>query len=193
MKSDGEHTTLTKIPSYEFDDVASKLPTYLKRLEACPLMEMDTRQERNALGKKLHTDAGISTYDREGKPTQPGIYVLYEDDTPMYAGRSDHLKDRLLNHGRPSSGSESASFAFILAKEDFEKTELKAAALKGQPRSRKELQNAPEFEPLFDAAKERVKKMSIRAVGIQDPIEQTIFEVYAHLQLRTPYNDFNTH
>ena len=193
MTSNGEHPKLKRVSGYEFEDVASKMPTYLKRLEACPLIGMDTRKERIALGKNLFAKARVSTHNRDGKPTEPGIYVLYEDSAPMYVGRSDHLKDRLLNHGRPSSGSESASFAFILAKEDFEAAQLKALWPDGKPKSRKELQHAPSFKPLFDAAKERVTKMSIRAVGIQDPIEQTIFEVYAHLQLCTPYNDFNTH
>ena len=93
----------------------------------------------------------------------------------------------------PSSGSESASFAFILAKEDFGNEDLKTTGPDRKPMSRKELASDPDFKPIFDAAKERVRKMRIRAVDVQDPVEQTIFEVYAHLQLGTPHNSFENH
>ena len=33
----------------------------------------------------------------------------------MYVGRSDRLADRLLEHGQPANGPESATFAFNLA------------------------------------------------------------------------------
>jgi len=35
--------------------------------------------------------------------------------------------------------------------------------------------------------------MSVRAVEIKDPIVQTLFEVYAHMALRTEFNDFDNH
>ena len=35
--------------------------------------------------------------------------------------------------------------------------------------------------------------MCVKAVGIEDPIEQTLFEVYAHLALGTKYNSFENH
>ena len=38
-----------------------------------------------------------------------------------------------------------------------------------------------------------VGAMEIRAIKVADPIEQTIFEVYAALALGTAYNDFDTH
>ena len=64
---------------------------------------MHTRAERKALRGKL--------------PCEKGVYVLYACGRPMYVGRSDKLADRLLDHGRPSSGSESASLAFNLARD----------------------------------------------------------------------------
>ena len=180
----GEGTLLDR----EFDGIIDPMPEYLSKLNDCPPIGMDTSEERRILGKRLLADAGISICDRDGKTTDPGIYVLYEGDKPMYVGRSDHLKDRLLSHGRPSSGSNSASFAFILAKEDCEITDPDHKSM-----SRPELEIDLDFKSLFEAAKERVRKMPVRAVGIQDPIEQTLFEVYAHLQLGTPHNSFENH
>ena len=156
----------------EFSDVIGKMPGYLRELESGPIIPMETRQERRDLGNKL-------------PPVNAGIYVLYEDDKPIYVGRSDRLKERLLEHGQPSGWSESATFAFILAKENFGKA---AGSM-----SRKELQENLRFRQLFTDAKLRVRKMGIRAVGIQNPIEQTIFEVYAHLALKTPFNSFDNH
>ena len=156
----------------EFSDVIGKMPGYLRELESGPIIRMETRQERRSLGSKL-------------PPANAGIYVLYEDDKPIYVGRSDRLKERLLEHGQPSGWSESATFAFILAKEKFGKD---AGSM-----SRKELQENPDFRRLFTDAKLRVRRMGIRAVGIQDPIEQTIFEVYVHLKLKTEHNSFENH
>ena len=45
-----------------------------------------------------------------------GIYVFYENGSPIYVGRSNRIKERLLVHGRPSSRHNSATFAFNLAK-----------------------------------------------------------------------------
>ena len=47
---------------------------------------------------------------------------------------------------------------------------------------------------LFTEAKERVSKMSVRVIPIDDPITQTLFEVYASMALDTmEYNYFDTH
>jgi len=35
--------------------------------------------------------------------------------------------------------------------------------------------------------------MSVRVIESDHPIDQTIFEVYASMELKTPYNDFDTH
>jgi hypothetical protein len=46
---------------------------------------------------------------------------------------------------------------------------------------------------LFLHAKERVSRMTVRVIEITDPIEQTLFEVYAALALGTVYNVFENH
>ncbi len=59
---------------------------------------------------------------------------------------------------------------------------------------RQELEEKPEFQEIFTGQKERVAKMQIKAIPIDSPIEQTIFEVYAAVKLNTlRYNSFENH
>ena len=153
-----------------FEDVIDRMPRYLQELEDCQVI---TRDGRGRLPLNL--------------PAK-GIYVFYEDSKPMYVGRSDRLRARILQHGRASGGSETAPFAFNIARKKFRKTRSDSDSM-----SRSALAQDPEFVPLFCEAKRRVRRMRIRVVAIQDPIEQTIFEVYAHLKLGTPFNSFENH
>jgi len=97
------------------------------------------------------------------------------------------MKERILQHGRPSLRHNSATFAFNLAGEDAREKRIDVSM------SRDQLEDDPAFAPLFSDAKQRVSGMSVRGVKINDPIVQTLFEVYAHIALRTKYNDFDTH
>jgi hypothetical protein len=115
-----------------------------------------------------------------------GVYVFYENGRPMYVGRSNSMRSRILRHGRQSSGHNQATFAFILAKEQM-KVGRKASITRG------ELERAPGFEQAFFEARQRVREMRIRVIPIDDQILQALFEIYAALVLKTPYNDFGTH
>lgn len=153
-----------------FQDVIDKMALYVKKLETCEVIRMNTKADRRTLRHTL--------------PASKGVYVLYECGKPMYVGRSDKLADRLLQHGQPSGGSETASFAFNIAKDKFAGS---------QSVSRQELQQNAKFKDLFTEAKDRVRKMDVRVVGIEDDIEQAIFEIYAHMKLATRYNTFENH
>ena len=118
-----------------------------------------------------------------------GIYVFYENEKPVYVGRSNNIKARIQYHCRPSSGHGSATFAFILAKEKAV-DDNKGINTKDE---RKVLENNDEFKTLYEEAKKRVSNMSIRVVSIENQILQTLFEVYAAVELKTRYNDFGTH
>ena len=59
--------------------------------------------------------------------------------------------------------------------------------------TRRELVRDPEFQVLFNEAARRVRLMKVQVVAISDPIEQTVFEVYAAMKLDTPYNSFENH
>ena len=170
----------------QFDEVVKKMSDYLRMLKECPFIGMDSTRERRNLRAELLRNANIKVIENSKPKTGPGIYVLYDNGKAMYAGRTNHLPERLLEHGN-KGGSETATFAFLLARQEY----LKRHPDNGLTRS--ELTKLTEFENLFDAARKCVRKMSVKAVGIDDPIEQTIFEVYAHLVLGTPYNSFDNH
>jgi hypothetical protein len=113
-----------------------------------------------------------------------GIYVFYERGVPQYVGRSGRegrFKTRILEHSRPGSGHNTATFAFLIAKQSLEKDRPNI--------SRVEVEKTPEFA----AAKQRIAGMQIKFFQIDDSIVQTLFEVYAALELETPYNSWETH
>jgi len=149
----------------EFDQIIAEMPHLLSNLEEAELLA------RN---------------DLRSIP-QRGVYVLYEDGKPIYVGRSNRLRKRLLEHSRRSSTHTSATFSFNLAKEEAAKRGIDTS------RSRNQLERDSNFNDLFTQAKERVSLMKIRMVQIENPVIQTLFEVYAALELKTPYNDFDSH
>ena len=120
---------------------------------------------------------------------QKGIYVFYENGKPIYVGRSNRMKDRIQEHGRNSSKHGSATFAFNLALD-----ELGLSSGHDAKNTRSEIQEDPAFHKTFDKQKERVRNMQVRVVEIEDQILQTVFEVYAVLELGTArYNRFENH
>ena len=118
-----------------------------------------------------------------------GIYLLSEQGTPLYVGRSNRLRKRLSNHCRRSATYKMAAFAFRIARESTGNVN----ATYRPEGSRSALMADPEFAAAFEAAKERIRAMNVRFVEEVDPIRQTLLEVYAALSLATPYNDFDTH
>jgi hypothetical protein len=55
------------------------------------------------------------------------------------------------------------------------------------------MERDPVFSALFSEAKRRISRMHVRAIRVDDPVMQTLFEVYAAMVLKTPYNDFDNH
>jgi predicted GIY-YIG superfamily endonuclease len=150
----------------EFTSKVKQLPGLLERLSKAPL--------------KPWSDLGILP--------PKGVYVFYENGKPLYVGRSDNMRKRLNQHGWPSSNQNKAPFAFNMAKKEAIKKGIDIN------RKREELERDKTFAALFLEAKARVSMMSVRAIEIDDPIVQTLFEVYASIALRTEeYNYFGTH
>lgn len=118
-----------------------------------------------------------------------GVYLFSEDGHHLYVGRSNRIRKRLQAHCRPSSGHNSATFAFRVAREETGNVSATYSA-KG---SRVELERDPEFKQVFLRAKERVRNMEIRYVEEPEPMRQAILEMYVALSLDTPYNDFDNH
>ena len=118
-----------------------------------------------------------------------GIYLFSEDGKHLYVGRTNTIRKRLQNHCRPSSGHNSATFAFRLAREITGQT----VATYTERGSRSELENDPVFGPVFIEQKERVRNMDVRFVSEPHPMRQALLEMYASVSLQTPYNDFDNH
>lgn len=150
-----------------FKDYIDELPTLMRQLKNSKL------RARNELDDV----------------TYGGIYVFYDTESrqPVYVGRSNDIKQRIQFHSRPSSGHGSATFAFILAKENVAKEGMNINI------ERKILEKEALFSDKFRSAKLTVSKMLIRVVEVDDPILQTLLEVYAAVELKTKYNDFSNH
>jgi hypothetical protein len=102
----------------QFERVIEKMPELLNRLQSSPALS------RDSLG---------------GIP-QRGVYAFNENGASIYVGRSNRLRQRLLEHGRRSSLHNSATFAFILAT-----YEARERGLDFPPMPRTLLQNYPGF------------------------------------------------
>ena len=118
-------------------------------------------------------------------PLSGGIYVFYEKNQPIYVGRTRNLRRRLRQHSHRNSSHYSASFAFLMAR--------KKAALPEEPKMTRG-QLAERLDSLFSLCRQRVSFMHVRWVREEDPVVQSLLEVYAAVSLRTTehYNSFRT-
>jgi hypothetical protein len=117
-----------------------------------------------------------------------GVYAFYEKGRPIYVGRSNRLRERILEHGRPSSTHNSAPFAFNIARYRAKHLGIDIA------RTRQALEKDSQFQSEFQSAKRRVATMGVRILRLDDQVMQAIFEIYASIQLgTTKYNSFFTH
>ncbi len=152
--------------SKTFDQIIAKMPKLFKELESKPFL----------------TRANLARIPEQS------IYVFYENNKAIYVGRSNRMKERIQEHGRQSSDNYSATFALRLAKEEYGRNHVIPKSM-----TNKDLLNLSDFKLLFSRAKERVAGMKIRVLKSEDQVEQTLFEIYAQLELNTKYNDFTTH
>lgn len=133
------------------------------------------------------TPVTVSTLPRE--IPQSGVYLFSENKVHMYVGRTNTIKKRLQNHCRPSSGHNSATFAFRLTREI---TGITQATYMTEG-SRANLEQHPIFGPEFITQKKRVREMQVRYVSEPDPMRQALLEMYVSVSLSTPHNDFDNH
>jgi hypothetical protein len=151
-----------------FDDILAKLEPMLDELWEAP---------------------GTARLDHRPRiPKKPGLYLFLEDGKPVYVGQSRNLRQRLASHCRKSSGHNSASFAFNIARRELE---AKGVDLPG---SREKVEKLDVFEEPFLRAKKRLDAMEVRYIRCDDPELRTVFEVYAAERLGTKtFNTFETH
>ena len=119
-----------------------------------------------------------------------GVYLFSEGTRHLYAGRSNHLRNRVGQHCRAGSQHNQAVFAFRLAREA---TGMIIPAYSTGIGSRKALVTEASFSQAFTTAKVRVRAMDYRCVEEIDQTRQALLEIYCAITLGCPYNDFNTH
>lgn len=140
---------------------------------------------KNNLHKRLMQMEPV-TRDELNDGNYAGVYVFSEGLEHFYVGRSKHVRERILQHSRPCTVD--APFAFRLARE-------KTGMMKPTYREigcRKYLRTHPQFRAAFLQAKERIRKMKVRCVQVEDSMTQALLEIYTSTVLDTPYNEFKT-
>lgn len=151
----------------QFDETVAKMPRLLEAL-------LDAPAHRVA--------------EHPSVPNTPGIYLFSEKGKPVYVGQSRKLRQRLRHHTDLSSGQNSASFAFNIAKGTAGRAGLDIG------RFRQVLEVDVDFAKHFNRAKQSVANMTVQFIELADPIERTMFEMYAALALSTSeFNSFETH
>lgn len=142
---------------------------------------------------------------KEELPNKPGIYVFYKGDEAIYVGRTDNIKKRVQHHVRTSSQNGSATFAFNLAKKDYERVfevTLKTRRNTKQKdtqgiiwTTRKDLEKREDFKPFFDARKDYLTDCKFRFIKEENDLLQAMLEPYIAYKLDTyPINNtFDNH
>lgn len=117
-----------------------------------------------------------------------GIYLLSEAEEHLYVGRSNNIRKRLKLHSRVGSRHNQATFAFKILRKELR---LERASYRAGEHSRAGI--ALKFADTFLKSKERIREMDVRFVQENDPTSQALLEIYVHVALKTPYNDFDNH
>jgi excinuclease UvrABC nuclease subunit len=120
-------------------------------------------------------------------PKHPAIYVFYDQNKPVHVGRTRNLKRRLDGHLRKSHYT--ATFAF---KETRRLTKNKKATYTSSG-SRTALLSDTAFVGVFEEQLNRLRKMSVKYLVINDSVDQYLLELYAALEYGTSLSEFDTH
>ena len=120
---------------------------------------------------------------------QSGIYILTDRNRIQYVGRANCIRRRVQQHGRPSSGHNAASFAYLIAKKKYG---VKKATYKAEG-SRDDLMKNEIFEEHFKNAKRRIAKMKVQYIVENDPIAQAMLEIMVATNFKALHNDFENH
>ena len=175
---------------YRFERPNANLNRYFQELDACPEAPREYAEE----------------LIRERCLTNRGVYVLYEDNRPKYVGRSNRIRQRVLNeHVNPNRGRAACAreistmhtlVRFRTENPDPVFRRLSDKALRNSLRralsEQADLRN--HYNNCFNLAIQRISAMGIKVVRIEDQIEQALFEVLVHYRWETPYNNrFENH
>ncbi len=166
-----------------WDDLTTWLPEMLTHLLASKIFHVECRPPQD----------------------QRGIYLFSESDEYLYVGRTGitarsrakgrapitSFRHRFDQHTQPGRTPGASSFANRLMLERASELDLEVPADWWNDRKA----SASDIYDLYKGAKNRIGAMEFRFVAFDDDIKgvrSTVAEVYAHVHLRTPYNDFST-
>ncbi|MFV1977382.1 MAG: excinuclease ABC subunit C [Candidatus Scalindua sp.] len=111
-----------------------------------------------------------------------GCYVLIEAKRPIYVGISRSVISRLLQHVKGTTHFD-ASLAYRIANHGIQHNLSRTNAMKTDA-----------FKKRFKKAKERISKMNVVYVKIENDLEIYLFEAYCAMELDTKkWNTFATH
>jgi len=116
-----------------------------------------------------------------------GVYIFSEDGHALYVGRTNNMRKRFQYHTR--NNHNQAAFAFLLARAQ---TGNKKVTYKKEG-SRDDLLSQSAFRSVFKSARERIKRMDVQFIEELNPIRQVLLEIFAFLQAKAKYNDFDNH
>ncbi|HUZ91483.1 MAG TPA: hypothetical protein VMU78_06245 [Methylocella sp.] len=121
-----------------------------------------------------------------GLPQEPAVYAFIEDQKILRIGRTGNLKRRIQSHMKQDH--HSASFAFKLAREQFHpKPTYKKEGSRGA------LQQDTIFMQRFAEQIARLKRMHMKYILIDDPIDQYLLELYASMFYGLALDEFDNH
>ena len=114
-----------------------------------------------------------------------GAYVFYEDENRLYVGivgphSMRGIRERVREHRNGSPRNAPLASRMTIEGLGLDPNTTRALLAK-------------QYMPDFVAFRELVKDMEVRAIGIQCCTLLAAFEIYAAVNLATPYNDFCTH
>lgn len=164
--------------THTFDELATTvLPAHYARLQAA--MEKPMPAE-NFVGYKSASKAALAVVDRT--TDFPGCYVFIDEGKPVYVGISRGLVKRLVQHLNFES-HYSASLVYRMATEEYPHEMKRDQAMKDD-----------QFRNVFLSAQERLRKMTVAFVEVDNDLELYLLEVLASMRLDTDaWNTFRTH
>jgi predicted GIY-YIG superfamily endonuclease len=104
-----------------------------------------------------------------------GVYALIEGDLAQYVGRTRNLKRRLVGHRSKSHYSATCAFKLTRLKLGRKPTYQKIGSRSWL------LEKDHEFKTEFEIQRQRVLRMKVGFVEIDDTLTQYLFEAYAIL------------
>ncbi len=106
-----------------------------------------------------------------------GVFIFYEDNVPMYVGRTNRkrMKLRIQEHYSPSSNKHSATFALQLAQKE------------------KRMPISHTYDEYFLEAKKRVSEMQIKIIEENRKYHQILLEACIAYTYQIQYFESDTH